>query len=63
MAVYTDVSFEELEKLLQHYDIGEPLSFIPSSSVIGSLPGPGAPGAGVRGRVLMCWCLLRLGVD
>src|SRR5689334_15035091 len=27
MAVYTDVSFEELEKLLQHYDIGEPLSF------------------------------------
>jgi homoserine kinase type II len=27
MAVYTEVSFEELEKLLQHYDIGEPLSF------------------------------------
>ncbi|HET7085022.1 MAG TPA: homoserine kinase [Rhizomicrobium sp.] len=27
MAVYTDVSFEELERLLQQYDIGEPLSF------------------------------------
>src|SRR5215471_11336781 len=27
MAVYTEVSFEELERLLQHYDIGEPLSF------------------------------------
>ena len=27
MAVYTEVSFEELERLLQRYDIGEPLSF------------------------------------
>jgi len=27
MAVYTDVSFEDLERLLQRYDIGEPLSF------------------------------------
>jgi homoserine kinase type II len=27
MAVYTEVSFEELERLLQQYDIGEPLSF------------------------------------
>ena len=27
MAVYTDVSFEELEGLLQAYDIGRPLSF------------------------------------
>src|SRR3954470_6806240 len=27
MAVYTDVSFEDLEKLLEQYDIGEPLSF------------------------------------
>jgi len=27
MAVYTEVSFEELEKLLEQYDIGEPLSF------------------------------------
>src|SRR5436190_21382316 len=26
MAVYTDVSFEDLEKLLEQYDIGEPLS-------------------------------------
>jgi len=27
MAVYTDVSFEDLEKLLEQYDIGQPLSF------------------------------------
>jgi homoserine kinase type II len=27
MAVYTEVSFEELERLLEQYDIGEPLSF------------------------------------
>ena len=27
MAVYTEVSFEELEKLLEQYDIGTPLSF------------------------------------
>jgi homoserine kinase type II len=27
MAVYTEVSFEELERLLQQYDIGQPLSF------------------------------------
>jgi homoserine kinase type II len=27
MAVYTEVSFEELERLLARYDIGEPLSF------------------------------------
>ena len=27
MAVYTDVSFEELERLLENYDIGTPLSF------------------------------------
>lgn len=27
MAVYTDVSFEDLERLLEQYDIGEPLSF------------------------------------
>jgi homoserine kinase type II len=27
MAVYTDVSFEELERLLIEYDIGQPLSF------------------------------------
>jgi homoserine kinase type II len=27
MAVYTDVSFEDLEKLLERYDIGAPLSF------------------------------------
>jgi homoserine kinase type II len=27
MAVYTDVSFEDLERLLQDYDIGTPLSF------------------------------------
>jgi homoserine kinase type II len=27
MAVYTDVSFEELERLLESYDIGTPLSF------------------------------------
>jgi len=27
MAVYTDVSFEELETLLTHYDLGQPLSF------------------------------------
>ncbi len=27
MAVYTDVSFEELEALLTHYDVGQPLSF------------------------------------
>ena len=27
MAVYTEVSFEELEKLLEGYDIGQPLSF------------------------------------
>jgi homoserine kinase type II len=27
MAVYTDVSFEELERLLEQYDIGTPLSF------------------------------------
>jgi homoserine kinase type II len=27
MAVYTEVSFEELEKLLDRYDIGQPLSF------------------------------------
>ncbi len=27
MAVYTEVSFEELERLLLQYDIGEPLSF------------------------------------
>lgn len=27
MAVYTDVSFEELERLLEQYDIGQPLSF------------------------------------
>jgi homoserine kinase type II len=27
MAVYTEVSFEELERLLERYDIGEPLSF------------------------------------
>ena len=27
MAVYTEVSFEELEALLADYDIGEPLSF------------------------------------
>src|SRR5258706_8946861 len=27
MAVYTEVSFEELERMLQRYDIGEPLSF------------------------------------
>ena len=27
MAVYTDVSFEELEQLLTRYDIGAPLSF------------------------------------
>src|SRR5258706_7529672 len=27
MAVYTEVSFEELERLLEQYDIGTPLSF------------------------------------
>src|SRR5476651_2599810 len=27
MAVYTEVSFEDLERLLQDYDIGTPLSF------------------------------------
>ncbi len=27
MAVYTDVSFEDLERLLEQYDIGMPLSF------------------------------------
>src|SRR5689334_13427295 len=27
MAVYTEVSFEDLEKLLEQYDIGQPLSF------------------------------------
>jgi len=27
MAVYTEVSFEELQRLLEQYDIGEPLSF------------------------------------
>ena len=27
MAVYTDVSFEDLERLLEQFDIGEPLSF------------------------------------
>ena len=27
MAVYTEVSFEELERLLAQYDIGAPLSF------------------------------------
>lgn len=27
MAVYTEVSFEELERLLEQYDIGSPLSF------------------------------------
>ena len=27
MAVYTEVSFEELERLLKQYDIGQPLSF------------------------------------
>jgi homoserine kinase type II len=27
MAVYTDVSFEDLERLLEAYDIGQPLSF------------------------------------
>jgi len=27
MAVYTEVSFEELERLLEQYDIGQPLSF------------------------------------
>src|SRR3984957_16204465 len=27
MAVYTDVSFEELETLLEGFDIGQPLSF------------------------------------
>src|SRR5258707_11636071 len=27
MAVYTEVSFEELERLLARYDIGTPLSF------------------------------------
>ncbi|MEJ0026105.1 MAG: homoserine kinase [Rhizomicrobium sp.] len=27
MAVYTDVSFEELESLLRDYDVGQPLSF------------------------------------
>src|ERR1700744_170148 len=27
MAVYTEVSFEELERLLEGYDIGQPLSF------------------------------------
>src|ERR1044072_5751530 len=27
MAVYTEVSFEELERLLEQYDIGAPLSF------------------------------------
>src|SRR4051812_28215388 len=27
MAVYTDVSFEDLERLLEQYDIGTPLSF------------------------------------
>src|SRR3954462_2622951 len=27
MAVYTDVSFEDLERLLEQYDIGQPLSF------------------------------------
>ncbi len=27
MAVYTEVSFEELERLLEQYDIGMPLSF------------------------------------
>ena len=27
MAVYTEVSFEDLERLLQHYDIGTPLTF------------------------------------
>src|SRR3978361_175571 len=27
MAVYTEVSFEELERLLEQYDIGVPLSF------------------------------------
>jgi homoserine kinase type II len=27
MAVYTDVSFEDLERLLKQYDIGQPLSF------------------------------------
>src|ERR1700743_3965806 len=27
MAVYTEVSFEELDRLLEQYDIGEPLSF------------------------------------
>src|SRR5579884_1764823 len=27
MAVYTEVSFEDLERLLEEYDIGQPLSF------------------------------------
>src|SRR5476649_1572735 len=27
MAVYTEVSFEELERLLEQYDIGQPMSF------------------------------------
>ena len=27
MAVYTEVSFEDLERLLEQYDIGAPLSF------------------------------------
>src|ERR1700730_7217101 len=27
MAVYTEVSFEELERLLAQYDVGEPLAF------------------------------------
>src|SRR6185312_15651492 len=27
MAVYTEVSFEDLERLLEQYDIGQPLSF------------------------------------
>src|SRR6202789_2249042 len=27
LAVYTEVSFEELENLLEQYDIGQPLSF------------------------------------
>ena len=27
MAVYTEVSFEDLERLLQDYDIGTPLAF------------------------------------
>src|ERR1700753_2044500 len=27
MAVYTEVSFEDLERLLEQYDIGQPLAF------------------------------------